>query len=124
MYVVVPEGEWMTKAPNLGLPFCREPSVYIQSSGLCMGCHGIECGGVGLRCVRVVLSGRVGCVEYGSMLGGSVCVVLSVGVFACMVCMACATSHDSMFMSGVYPSIWHLSDSEKPGLLWLLVGIP
>ncbi len=58
MYVVVPEGEWMTEAPNLGLPFFREPSVYIQSSGLCMGCHGNGCGRVGLSCVRFVLSGH------------------------------------------------------------------
>jgi hypothetical protein len=63
-----------------------------------------------LYCVRILLSGRGSCVKFGSMLGGCVCVVLSVGMYACVVCTACAMSHDSMMMSGVCPSIWHLSD--------------
>ncbi len=65
--------------------------------------------------MTIVLSGRGIFVQFGSMLGGCVCVVLSVGVFACVVCTACAISHDIMLSSSVCPSIWHLSDSDKPG---------
>jgi hypothetical protein len=34
---------------------------------------------------------------------------------SCMVCVACVMSHVSILRSGVCPSIWHLSISDKPG---------
>jgi hypothetical protein len=65
--------------------------------------------------VGVVLSGRGGCGEFGSMFGGCVLVVLSAGVFTRVVCAACDMSHDSIMTSSVCPSIRHLSDLDKPG---------
>ncbi len=74
--------------------------------------------------MRVVLSGRGSCVEYGSMLGDCVCVVLRVGVFACVVCVACAMSHDSM-LTLVFVEVFGICRIQiSPGLLWILVGIP
>jgi hypothetical protein len=54
MCVVVFVGEWMTEAPCLGLPSLCEPSVYVHSSGLCMGCQGIGWGGLSYVCLLVV----------------------------------------------------------------------
>ncbi len=48
--------------------------------------------GVGLSFVRVVFSGCGSCFECGSMLAGYVCVVMSDGMLASVVCVACAMS--------------------------------
>ena len=40
-------GEWIIAAPSRGLPFLRDPSVYIQAWGLCSGGHIFGCGGKG-----------------------------------------------------------------------------
>ena len=37
-----------------------------------------------------------------------------VGSYSCVLCVACVMSHVSILRSGVYPSIWHLSFSDKP----------
>ncbi len=73
--MVVFVGEWITDAPYLGFPSLCEPSVNVHASGLCRGCQGIGCGGVGLSGVYVVLSGlgRVG--KLGSMVGSCVSAV-------------------------------------------------
>jgi hypothetical protein len=34
-----------------------------------------------------------------------------------MVCVACVMSHVSILRSGVCPRVWHLSISDKPGVV-------
>jgi hypothetical protein len=60
--------------------------------------------GVGLSCLGVMLSGRGSCDDLGQCLGDA-CAVLSVGVFARVVCVASAISHSIMLTSGVCPCI-------------------
>ncbi len=113
--MVVFVGEWITDAPCLGFSSLYEPSVNVHASGLCRGCQGIGCGGVGLSGVYVVLSGprRVG--KLDSMVGGCVSAAWGAGLCVCVVSTACVSSHVSILMSGACPSIWHLSVSDKPG---------
>ena len=113
--MVVFLGEWITDAPCLGFPSLCEPSVNVHASGLCRGCQGIVCGGMGLSGMYVVFLGlgRVG--RLGSMFGSCVSAVRVAGFCVCVVSVACAISHVSMLMSGACPSIWHLSVSDSPG---------
>ncbi len=113
--MVVFVGEWITDDPCLGFPYLCEPSVNVDASGLCRGCQGIGCGGVGLSGVYVVLlrSGRVG--KLVSMVGSCVNTVWGAGFCVFVVSVACVISHVSIFMSGACPSIWHLSVSNRPG---------
>jgi len=46
---------------------------------------------------------------------GWVSVFWGVGLCNSMVCVSCVMSHVSISRSGVCPSIWHLSISDKPG---------
>ncbi len=82
--------------------------------GLCRGCQGIGCGGVGLSGVFVVLLGlgRVGRLD--SMVGCCVSVVWGAGFCVCVVSVACVISHVIILMSGACPSILHLSVSDRP----------
>ncbi len=116
--MVVFVGEWITDAPCRGFPSLCEPFDNIHTLGLCRGCQGIDCGGMGLSGVYVVLSGlgRVG--KLGSMLGSCVSAVWGAGFFVGVVCIACVISHVSILMSGACPSIWHLSVSDRP---WAVV---
>ena len=50
-----------------------------------------------------------------SVVEGWVSVLWGVGLRSCVVCVACVMSHVSMLRSGVCPSIWHLSASDRPG---------
>ena len=49
-----------------------------------------------------------------SVVGGWVSVVWGAGLCNCVVCVACVMSHVSISRSGVCPSIWYLSISDKP----------
>ena len=113
--MVVFVGEWITDAPCLGFPSLCEPSVNVHASGLCRGCQGIGCGGVGLSGVYVVLSGPGKVGMMGSMVGSCVSAVWSAGFCVCVVSVACVISHVSILMSGACPSIWHLSVFNRPG---------
>ena len=50
-----------------------------------------------------------------SVVEGWVSVFWGVDLCNCMVCVACVMRHVSILRSGVSPSIWHLSISDKPG---------
>ena len=53
---MVEVGKCITAAPIQGLPFFREPTVYIHSIGLCRSCHGMGCGGdMGCLCCNGVV---------------------------------------------------------------------
>ncbi len=45
IYVVMEVGERITAAPIIDLPFCRDPFVYIQASGVCSWCNIVGCVG-------------------------------------------------------------------------------
>ncbi len=113
--MVVFVDEWVTDAPCMGFPSLSEPSVNGHASGLCRGCQGIYCSGVGFSGVYIVLSGlgRVG--KLGSMVGNCVSTVWGAGVCVCVLSVACVISHVRMMMSGACPIIWHLSVFVKPG---------
>ena len=49
-----------------------------------------------------------------SVIEGWVSVFWGVGLRNCVVCVACVMSHVSILSSGVCPSIWHLSASDRP----------
>ncbi len=113
--MVVFVGEWITDAPCRGFPSLCEPSVNVHASGLCRGCQGIGCGGVGLSGAYDVLLGprRVG--KLGSMVGSCVSAVWGACLCVCVVSVACMISHVSILMSGACPSIWHMSVFDRPG---------
>ncbi len=50
-----------------------------------------------------------------SVVVGWVSVFWGVGLCNYMACVACVMSHVSILRSGVCPSIWHLSISDKHG---------
>ena len=49
-----------------------------------------------------------------SIVEGGVSVLSGVDLCNCTVCVACLVSHVSILRSGVCPSIWHVSISDKP----------
>ncbi len=49
-----------------------------------------------------------------SIFEGWVSVLWGIGLCNCTMCAACVMSHVSILRSGVCPSIWHLSFSDKP----------
>ena len=49
-----------------------------------------------------------------SIVEGWVSVLWDVVLCSCMMCAACVMSHIHILRSGVCPSIWHLSFSDKP----------
>ncbi len=108
----------------LGFPSLCEPSVNDRASGLCRGCQGIGCGGVGLSGMYVVFFGlgRVG--KLGSVVGSCVSAVWGANLFVCVVSVACLISHVSILMSGACPSIWHLSVFYRPGAVVAPWGNP
>jgi hypothetical protein len=113
--VVVFVGKWITDAPCQRFPSLCELSVNVHASGLCRGCQGIGCGGVGLSSVYVVLSwpGRVG--KLSSMVGRCVSEVWGAGYCICVASAAYVIGLVIILMSGACPSIWPLSVYEKPG---------
>jgi hypothetical protein len=67
-----------------------------------------------LSCLWVVLQWRERVGRLISVAEGWVSVFWGVGLRSCMVCVACVMSHASILRSGVCPSIWYLSISDKP----------
>ena len=89
--------------------------MYVHFLGLYRGCQGIGRGGVVLSCVWVVVWWRERVGRLISIVEGWVSVFWGVGLCTCVVCVACAMSHVSILRSGVCPSIWHPSISDKLG---------